>query len=213
MTKILVLFGPPGAGKGTLAEHLSNKFGFFWISTGDLLREIANQDNELGRKIKNIISQGKLLDDETLNKIIYDNIKTKDFVLLDGYPRKISQAEFLEKNFEVIGSIFVFCDDEKIVQRLTNRRICPKCKKNYNLLTNPPKKDNLCDICNVTLIQREDDKEEVIRKRLKIYYEETHSLYDFYKTRNKIIELNSDLPIEKYLNVGEEKIKKILKIK
>lgn len=211
MSKIIVLFGPPGAGKGTLAEHLSKKFNLCWISTGDLLRNIANQNTELGKRIKSIISEGKLLDDETLNKIIYEHLNDKDFVLLDGYPRKISQAEFLEKNFKVIAAIFVFCDSEKIVQRLINRRICPRCKKNYNLLSNPPQQDNLCDDCKIPLIQREDDKEEIIRKRLKVYYEETHSLYDFYKQRKKIIELNSDLPLEEYLKIGEEQVKKILK--
>ncbi|MEM2115739.1 MAG: nucleoside monophosphate kinase [Candidatus Woesearchaeota archaeon] len=213
MIELILLIGPPGSGKGTLGEFLSSKYNLIWISMGDLIRKTLSEDTELSKTAREIVNSGKLLPDEITNRILTENLPRSGTILLDGYPRKISQAEFLEKNFKVLGVIFINCDKKEIIERTINRRTCPICGKVYNLKTNPPKEDNLCDICKKPLIQREDDTEQVIRNRLEVYEMESNELRNYYERKGLIYEIeNIQKPLEIYLEEGEKIMKKILKI-
>jgi adenylate kinase len=198
----LILLGPPGAGKGTVAEKLRKEFDIPVISTGVILREAINKNNNLGKSVKRIMSEGSLVPDYLIMEIIRERIKQEDCkrgYIFDGFPRNVEQANSLDKlNKELSEHIdYVFYFEiafSKIIQRLSNRRVCKKCNTNYNLLFNPPKKDNICDLCGGELFQREDDKEETIKNRLKVFNEQTLPLKKFYEEKGilKIVDANLD---------------------
>ncbi len=188
MRRVLFL-GPPGAGKGTQAKKISEEFNIPIIATGDLLRENVKKGTELGKIAKKYMDEGTLVPDDIMLKIIEQAIKDLDSFILDGFPRTIKQAEGLEmllnklnKNLEYV--IYFDVPDEEIIRRLTARRICPECNRIYNLNFNPPKNDEECDECKVKLITRDDDKEQVIRKRIEVFKENTYPLVEFYDKRN-----------------------------
>ncbi len=200
----LVLLGPPGSGKGTQAKMLSKEFKLKQISTGDLLREEAKKNTHLSKKINEILSQGKLLSDDVVFGILKQSLPQDNFIL-DGFPRTTSQAKMLDN---LIKPDFVFLIDVKddcIIERVVNRRMCPKCGRIYNLKTNKPKNDNLCDVCGLPLVQREDDKEEVVRKRLEEYHNQTEPVLDYYATR--VIKIDGGRPIEDVFKEILSKIK------
>ena len=196
----LILLGPPGGGKGTVAKRLQAEFNIPVISTGVILREAVDKKNELGIEVENIMKKGGLVPDYIILEIIKERIKQKDCkngYIFDGFPRNIKQANSLEKlNKELneyIDYVFYFeIPFSEIIQRLSNRRVCKKCSTNYNLLFNPPKKDNICDFCSGELYQRDDDKEETIKNRLKVFAKQTIPLKKYYKEKKilKVIDAN-----------------------
>lgn len=198
MQRIIVMFGPPGAGKGTQAKFLSDKFNIPQISTGDILREAVKKRTSLGARAQSYMSRGALVPDEVVVGIIEERIKDKDCsngFILDGFPRTIAQAEKLEKLLQKRGTpithvINLKISDKEIIKRLTSRRVCRSCNAIYNLLVNPPKVIGKCDECGGELYQRDDDKEDVIKKRLKIYADQTKPLLEFYTKRKLLRDLD-----------------------
>ncbi|MCM8783136.1 MAG: adenylate kinase [Candidatus Omnitrophica bacterium] len=191
MIKVVIL-GPPGAGKGTQAKTLAEKLNLFHISTGDLLRENVQKGSSLGQKAKEFMEKGELVPDELVDKMIVEKInslRNKKGFVLDGYPRNVSQAKFLDtflKN-DNQDTFIIYLDTSEpvIVERLSGRRICAKCQTIYHIKNIPPKKDSVCDLCGAPLYQRPDDKEETIKKRLSVYLHQTRPLLDYYKDRVK----------------------------
>lgn len=187
----IVLFGPPGVGKGTQANMLSEKYNLLRISTGDLLREQVALSSPIGRKVEQFMKKGHLVPDDTMFEIV-DNllIENKDQdILFDGFPRNLNQARSLEKSLAQLDqtidlALQMHLTDDEIIKRLVNRRYCPKCGQVYNYVTNPPKIEGLCDCDKQRLLKRNDDTEEIIRKRLAIYEEETRPLISYYKSLN-----------------------------
>ncbi len=203
MQRIIVIFGPPGAGKGTQAKFLSDKFNIPQISTGDILREAVKKGTSLGAQAQSYMSRGALVPDEVMVGIVEERIKDKDCsngFILDGFPRTIAQTEKLEKLLQKRGTpltqvINLKISDKEIIKRLTSRRVCRSCNAIYNLLVNPPKVKGKCDVCGGELYQRDDDKEEVVKKRLKIYADETTPVLNFYSKRKLLKELDGSRSI------------------
>jgi Adenylate kinase (EC 2.7.4.3) len=184
----IVFLGPPGAGKGTQAERLAENLGIKRISTGDMLREAVAKGTELGMKAKSYMEKGELVPDSIILGIIEEAINNEKDFILDGFPRNINQARALDemlakKGLDVNYVIFLDVPEEEIIKRIAYRRVCVKCGAVYNLIFNPPKTDGICDICGSKLIQREDDREEVVRKRLEVYRENTEALVKIYEER------------------------------
>lgn len=183
----IIFLGCPGSGKGTQAKMLEAKHNFYHLSTGDLFREEISKKSDLGLKAKSYIDAGKLVPDAVVLDVIKNKIKDiKSDILFDGFPRTIEQAEGLEKIMEellkVIDMVFFFEVNEKeVINRITARRNCPKCGRIYNMITSPPKNDESCDDCNVKLNQRDDDKEEVVKKRMQVYKDQTSPLISYYR--------------------------------
>jgi len=189
------MLGAPGAGKGTQAAMLSKKLNIPHISTGDLFRNNIRQGTELGKKAKEYIDKGLLVPDELTINLIKDRLSQddcKDGFILDGFPRTIPQAEYLDKALKDMGqqidvTLNIHVEDEEIIKRMSGRRVCPKCGASYHIIYNPTKQDSVCDICKAEVVQREDDKEETVLKRLKTYHEQTEPLIDYYKKQNKLV--------------------------
>ncbi|PLV60210.1 adenylate kinase [Thermotoga sp. KOL6] len=205
MMAYLVFLGPPGAGKGTYAKRIQEITGIPHISTGDIFREIVKKENdELGKKIKEIMERGELVPDELVNEVVKRRLSEKDCekgFILDGYPRTVAQAQFLEdfldsQEKKITAAILFEVPEEVVVQRLTSRRICPKCGRIYNLLSLPPKEDELCDDCKVKLIQRDDDKEETVRHRYKVYLEKTEPVIEYYENKGLLKRVDGTIGID-----------------
>lgn len=189
-----IFLGPPGAGKGTLAAQVAEEYKIPQISTGDIFRENIKNQTELGKKVKAIMDAGGLVGDDVVLEIVEDRLKKADCkngFILDGFPRTIPQAEAFEKlgidvkvvNFEV--------NNDLIIARLSNRRVCKSCKANFNVKFMPPKVEGVCDKCGGELFTREDDKLESITHRLEVYRKETEPLIDFYRKLNKMTDIDS----------------------
>ena len=195
----LVIFGPPSAGKGTQAQKLSKKYGIPQIATGDLLREHVAKKTPIGLKVKAILDAGKLGPDDLIVQIIKERVSQPDCrngYLLDGFPRTMNQAKELEKMTDIDLVLNIGVDTELLVERAVGRRICPKCAAVYHVTFNPPKKTGVCDKCGSNLIQRDDDKEETIRKRLKVYQEQTEPLIEHYRKKGKLMNIDGSLGID-----------------
>ncbi|MBL7129898.1 MAG: adenylate kinase [Candidatus Omnitrophica bacterium] len=201
---IIILFGPPGAGKGTQAKLLSNYLNIPHVSTGDILRERVKENSSLGKKAKSYMDKGELVPDELVTDMISDRIQkpdAKEGFILDGFPRNISQAEALGKIVKDIGSdidlaIYIETSKDVIVKRLSGRWICKKCSKIYHIVNIPPKKDMICDDCGIELYQREDDKEETILNRLNVYLKQSTPVLGYYSKEGKLKRLNGDSRLE-----------------
>ncbi len=199
-SKIYILIGPPGAGKGTQAKNIASNKDFVLISTGDLLRDNVGRKTELGVIAKSYMDKGELVPTELVTKMIKANIKQnigKNGFLFDGFPRDLSQNSLLDEmlkefDLEVDRIIYIDVKDETIHERLTNRRVCPKCKEVYHMKYNPPKKDELCNNCGEQLITRDDDKSDVIKKRLDVYRNSTQPLVDYFEKMGKITKINGE---------------------
>lgn len=196
----LGLLGPPGAGKGTQAKLLSDNLKLSHISTGDLLRNELKLGSELGNQAKKFIEAGELVPDSLVIKLIEQKIveNHNSHFVLDGFPRNIAQAESLDKilkahNLAIDLAIYLEASEPVIIQRLSGRRVCKKCFANFHVVNVPPKKENICDYCGGELYQRNDDKEETVKNRLRVYLDSTASLIDYYKKQNKLIKVNAGL--------------------
>lgn len=177
----LVFMGKQGSGKGTQAKIVSEKLGICHISTGDLLRGATGK---LKEKIDFLINQGILVGDELILEVLQKRIKKedcKDGFILDGYPRNLEQAKVLEKNFEIDKIVEIFISDREVVERLVNRLNCKICGALFNKITNPPIIEGVCDKCGGRLFVRDDDNEETIKKRLRIYKKDTEPILEFFK--------------------------------
>jgi len=195
--------GLPGAGKGTQAEKISNEYRIPHISTGDMFRLAIKEGTPLGKKAKEFMDQGELVPDEVTIGIVEDRLKKDDCAkgfLLDGFPRTIAQAEALQtllSNLEktIDHVLHINVPEEKLVERLTGRRICPTCGATYHVLYNPPKEEGICDRDGSRLIQREDDKAETVKNRLAVNLKQTQPLLDFYKERGYLQTIDGDRDI------------------
>ncbi|MFC1646184.1 adenylate kinase [Candidatus Omnitrophota bacterium] len=197
---IIVLFGPPGAGKGTQAKLLSSCLKIPHVSTGDILRENVGKDTSLGKKAKSYMDKGELVPDELVTNMISDRVRksdAKDGFVLDGYPRSIPQAQVLDKIVRDIKSkidlaICIETSEDVIVKRLSGRWLCKKCNRIYHITNMPPKKDNVCDDCDIELYQRQDDKKETVLNRLNVYLKQSTPVLDYYSRQNKLKRVNGD---------------------
>jgi len=193
----LVLLGPPGAGKGTLAARLVEAFGFVHLSTGDILREEVKKGSELGKLAQGYMERGELVPDEVILGMVRERVDGKsDGFLFDGFPRTIAQAEGLEEILPVHLAIYLELPEEEVVRRLSARRVCKQCGANYNLITQPPKVPGVCDRCGGELYQRPDDNEEVIRNRFRVYTEQSAPLIDYYERKGILVRVDASLPPE-----------------
>ena len=186
---MVLLFGPPGVGKGTQADLLSKRDKFIKFSTGDMLREEAASKSNLGNEIVDYLNHGALVPDNIISVLASQFIEKHkaDHILFDGFPRNLNQAQTLTKDLKRLllslkVAIEMHLDEAEIIERLRNRRYCPQCNKIYNYVTNPPRQEQVCDICKTALVKRNDDDEKVIRKRLDVYEKETRPLVDYYKS-------------------------------
>jgi adenylate kinase len=184
----IIFLGPPGAGKGTQAEKLAEDLKIKKISTGDILREAVAKGTELGQRAKSYMERGELVPDEIILGIIEEAINDEEGFILDGFPRNINQAKALDemlsrKGLNITHVIFLDVPDEEIIKRIAYRRVCLNCGAVYNLIFNPPKEDEICNNCGSKLVQREDDREEVVRKRLEVYRDSTEALVKIYEER------------------------------
>lgn len=187
----LILLGAPGAGKGTQAEIISERLSVPTISTGNIIRAALKAQTEMGIKAKEFIDKGLLVPDDVVIGIIRDRLKENDCkngFILDGFPRTVPQAQALDDmGIEIDKVIDIQVPDEKIVQRLSGRRVCSGCGASYHLLYKKPEKDGVCNSCGAQLVQRTDDREETVLERLKVYHEQTEPLVDYYRKKNKLV--------------------------
>ncbi len=207
----LVLLGPPGVGKGTQAQVISARFKLPKIATGDMLREAIRAGDALGREAAAHVEAGRLVPDDLMISLVHQRLQREDCragFLLDGFPRTLGQAEALEEVLEELDMmlervlLFYIGDEEKLVQRLSGRRVHPGSGRSYHVVFNPPQREGLDDVTGEPLVQREDDAEATVRERLRVYHEQTEPLVDFYReraARDAGIECNtidSDAPVQ-----------------
>lgn len=194
----IMLFGAPGAGKGTQAKFIIDKYGIPQISTGDMLRAAISEGTEMGMEAKKFMDEGKLVPDSTIIGIIKDRLSQEDCkkgFILDGFPRTLAQAEALEEllkklNMNLDKVISLNVPDELIVGRVVGRRVCPNCGASFHIENNPPKVEGKCDYCGSDLIIRKDDNKDTVEKRLSAYHEQTAPLFNFYSKRGVMVELD-----------------------
>jgi len=194
--KNLILLGPPGAGKGTIAKRLAAELGYLHLSTGDILREEVARGSELGKKAKAYMDAGELVPDELILAMVKQRVAGKGGILFDGFPRTLAQARGLEEIAPVQLALLLELDRDTVVRRLSARRVCPQCGALYNLITQPPKEDERCDSCGARLIQRDDDRPEVIARRFEVYMRDSAPLVDYYQGKGILVRLNAACPPE-----------------
>lgn len=200
---VVILLGAPGSGKGTQAKELGKALRIPHISTGDLFRENLSQNTELGKKVKSFMESGKLVPDSLVLDMLFDRVKKPDCrmgYLLDGFPRTIPQAEALEESLYNKAKTLVLnlnVNDKSIINRITGRLTCSKCGNLHNKFFSPPKNDGKCDACGSDLIQRADDKLEIIEERLKVYHDQTEPLVSFYKERDVLHTVDGEMSPDK----------------
>ncbi len=205
----LLIMGPPGAGKGTQAEGLVKEFNLIHVSTGDMFREAIKAGTEMGRRAKEYMDKGELVPDEVVvgmvkERLSQDDCQEKGF-LLDGFPRTLPQAVALDEVIEALrieldGVINIDVPRERLMARLTGRRICRNCGSSYHILFNPPQQEGKCDNCGGELYQRSDDNEEAVSNRLDVYENQTQPLIEYYIQKKLLKNINGDQEINKVLN-------------
>jgi adenylate kinase len=198
----LILFGPPGAGKGTQAERLQSDFQLPFISTGDMLRANVKEETPLGKEAKSCMDAGDLVPDELIVAMAAERLQEEDAedgFILDGFPRTLAQADALDKQLDQLGrrvtaALLIDVPDEEVVRRLSGRRVCVKAGHNYHVEFDPPKHDGVCDQDGSRLVQRDDDKPEVIQNRLRVYHEQTEPLVEHYDEQGLMRRIDGTRP-------------------
>lgn len=203
----IVLLGPPGAGKGTQAKSIVDKYAIPHISTGDIFRKNIKEKTPLGIAAKEYIDKGCLVPDEVTVAIVEDRIKQADCIrgfLLDGFPRTVNQADALEKVLEKMGLkldyvINIEVTSEALIERLSGRRVCLSCGASFHIKYNPPKREGICDICGGKLIQRDDDSENTVKNRLEVYSSQTAPLIEYYNEKGLLHSVDGEQDIDNVL--------------
>ncbi len=201
----IIMLGAPGAGKGTQAKQIADKFSIPHISTGDIFRANIKEGTELGKKAKGYMDAGELVPDELVCDLVVDRIQKEDCAngfILDGFPRTIPQAEALTEALSAIGqkmdyAIDIEVNDAQIVERMGGRRACLNCGATYHIVNIPPKKEGICDRCGSEIILRDDDKPETVQNRLNVYHEQTQPLIDYYKEQGILSEVDGMQAMDK----------------
>ncbi|HUV74155.1 MAG TPA: adenylate kinase [Anaerolineae bacterium] len=212
----LVMLGPPGAGKGTQAALIAEKLGVPHVATGDLFREALKSETELGLTAKSYMERGELVPDEVTVAMVRERLQKPDSesgVVLDGFPRTIEQAEalkvFLAEQGEAIdAALFIDAAEDELVRRLSSRWTCRNCQAVYNVISNPPHEEGKCDICGGELYQRADDVPETVRNRIRVYWQQTSPLVDYYQDQGLLITIKSEGGIERV----QQKIQEALQV-
>ncbi len=194
----IVLLGPPGAGKGTQAKSISNKYSIPHISTGDIFRKNISENTPLGVEAKSYMDKGQLVPDEVTINMVKDRLQQADCengYLLDGFPRTVAQAEALnsflnERDEQLDTALLIKVPNEFILERMTGRRVCPSCGASYHVKFNPPTNGDKCDLCGSEIIQRKDDTVETVKERLDVYEKETQPLIDYYANKQLLSEVD-----------------------
>lgn len=200
----IIMLGAPGAGKGTQAKQIAAKYQIPHISTGDIFRANIKNGTDLGKKAKEYMDQGLLVPDELTCDLVVDRIGQEDCkngFVLDGFPRTIPQAKALDTALDKMGekmdyAIDIDVEDESIVSRMSGRRACLNCGATYHVVTIPPKKEGICDVCGSPLVLRDDDQPETVKKRLHVYHEQTQPLIDYYRGKGILQSVNGMEPME-----------------
>jgi adenylate kinase len=208
----IVMLGAPGAGKGTQADKIAEKYGLPHISTGDIFRKNIKEGTELGKEAKSYMDAGKLVPDELTVRLLLDRVKNDDCAkgyILDGYPRTIPQAEALDSELAKLGekidyAINVEVPDENIITRMSGRRACLKCGATYHLKYVPPKKDGICDECGAELVIRDDDKPETVKNRLSVYHEQTQPLIEYFENKGVLHSVDGTIDVEDVFKAIEQ---------
>jgi len=208
----IVLLGPPGSGKGTQASALQKRRGIPHIASGDILRANVRDDTELGRQASPYMDRGDLVPDALILDMMAQRLSQPDAgdgYILDGFPRTVAQAEALEQRLEHIDReldavIYLRVPEAEILRRLSGRRTCPACNAVYHVDTMPPQREGVCDACGVELVQRQDEKPDVIRKRLEVYTEQTQPLLLFYRERSLLHEIDGTIGVDNVMDVIED---------
>ncbi|HOA34653.1 MAG TPA: adenylate kinase [Bacillota bacterium] len=201
---LIVLLGPPGAGKGTQAERLVKQFHLSYIATGDILRAAIKSGTALGQEARGYMERGQLVPDEIVVGIVRERLSDPDCAggaILDGFPRTVAQANSLDRVLGDMGKkldrvIYIEVEEEELVTRLTGRRVCRDCAANYHIKFNPPKVRNVCDQCGGELYQREDDSLSTVQERLQVYREQTAPLIDYYRGQGIIVVIDGNREID-----------------
>ncbi len=205
---VVILLGPPGAGKGTQAARLAERLGLAHVASGDLFREAVAAQTPLGQKAQGYMERGELVPDEIVVAMVLERLTRPDCrrgAILDGFPRTVAQAEALERDLSAQGKkadavLLVNVPDEVVLERLTGRRICRNCQAPYHLTFHPPAQEGVCDRCGGALYQRDDDREETVRHRLRVYWEQTAPLISYYRQKRLLREVDGVGEVEE---VGE----------
>lgn len=196
----LILLGAPGAGKGTQAEKICEKFSIPQISTGNIIRAAMKQETEAGKKAQTFVNAGQLVPDAVVIEMVNERLKQDDCkngFILDGFPRTVAQAEALEEmGVQIDAVVDIQVPDAVITDRLSGRKACLACGATYHMEFQPPKVDGICDRCGADLVVRKDDQPETIQERLKVYHDQTQPLVDFYRTRGVLKEVDGTKPVE-----------------
>lgn len=201
----LILVGAPGSGKGTCAQDLKQVFAIPHISTGEMFRKAIKEGSELGKLAKSLIDKGNFVPDDITNRLVKQRLQESDCTngfLLDGYPRNLEQAYAFENilkelNIKLDAVVNLDIDEESVINRIVNRRMCSNCGAGYNIVTSPSKVDGICDKCGAALYTRADDNEETVRQRLTVYNEQTKPLIEYYEGYNLLVNVNANQAVNK----------------
>ena len=199
----ILLLGPPGAGKGTQSKRLADEYGLDHITTGDALRANKGMETEYGTPGE-YMDAGELVPDPVVNEIVVTALEDADGFVLDGYPRNLEQAEYLSEQTDLDTVIFLAVPEDELVDRLTGRRVCSECGATYHVQFDPPEQEGVCDECGGELVQREDDTEDTVRERLRVYRENTEPVVEHYREEGSLVEVDGEgTPDQVFDRIGD----------